>query len=196
MAQKPIKIVTSLIVMGGSSGSLEAFFVILGMLNKDFNIPIIFVLHRNSDVNESLVGILSIKTNLIVKEADEKELISKGHVYLAPPDYHLLIEKDGSLSLDASAKIKYSRPSIDVTFYSAADAYKEKLTGIILSGASADGAEGIAYIKQHGGIAIVQAPEQALFAFMPQQAIAQTKVDGIFSSSEIAVFLNNLRDIS
>ena len=195
MAQRPIKNVTSLIVMGGSSGSLEVFFVILGMLNKDFNIPIIFVLHRNSDVNESLVGILSIKTNLIVKEADEKELISKGHVYLAPPDYHLLIEKDGSLSLDASAKIKYSRPSIDVTFYSAADAYKEKLTGIILSGASADGAEGIAYIKQHGGIAIVQAPEQALFAFMPQQAIAQTKVDGIFSASEIAIFLNNLRNL-
>ena len=195
MAQRPIKIVTSLIVMGGSSGSLDAFFVILGMLNKDFNIPIVIVLHRNSDVNESLVELLSIKTNLIVKEADEKELISKGHVYLAPPDYHLLIEKDGSLSLDASAKIKYSRPSIDVTFYSAADAFKEKLTGIILSGASADGAEGIAYIKQHGGIAIVQAPGQALFAFMPQQAIAQTTVDGIFSTSEIAVYLNNLPNL-
>ena len=195
MAQRPIKIVTSLIVMGGSSGSLDAFFVILGMLNKDFNIPIIFVLHRNSDVNESLAGLLSIKTNLIVKEADEKELISKGHVYLAPPDYHLLIEKDGSLSLDASAKIKYSRPSIDVTFHSAADVYKEKLTGIILSGANADGAEGIAYIKQHGGIAIVQAPGQALFAFMPQQAIAQTKVDGIFSANEIAIFLNGLPNL-
>ena len=192
MAQNPVKISTKLIVIGGSSGSLDALLNIFASLDKAFDIAIIIVMHRNSDPNTSLVELLSAKTNLSVKEADEKEMILPGYIYVAPPDYHLLIEKDKSLSLDDSEKVKYSRPSIDVTFQSAADAYKNNLVAVLLSGANADGSEGIAYIKTLGGKAVIQNPAEALFAYMPQKAISQTKVDGVFNATEIGNYLNRL----
>ena len=181
-----------LIVIGGSSGSLDAIFNILTLLDNDFNIPIIFVMHRNNNIDTNLVKVLSSKTSLLVKEADEKDIIKPGIIYLASPDYHLLIEKDKSLSLDSSEKVQYSRPSIDVTFQSAADIYKSKLLGIILSGANSDGAEGVSSIKRNGGRVIVQDPATAQIPYMPQQAIAITKVDEIFSLSKISGYMNNL----
>ena len=192
MAQNSINISTSLIVIGGSSGSLDALMHIFNTLDIIFDIPLIIVMHRNSDANESLAALLGVKTKLKVKEADEKEIIVPGYVYLAPPDYHLLIEKDGSLSLDYSEKVLYSRPSIDVTFQSAAEAYKEKLVAILLSGANADGAMGIAQVKKAGGTTIAQDPDEALFGYMPLQSIAQNNIDKILNSSAIGRFLNTL----
>ena len=181
-----------LIVIGGSSGSLDAILNIFTLLNIGFTLPIIIIMHRNNNIDTNLVRVLSTKTHLLVKEADEKEIIRSGIIYLAPPDYHLLIEKDKSLSLDNSEKVQYSRPSIDVTFQSAADIYKNKLLGIILSGANSDGAAGVATIKKNGGKVIIQDPITAQIPYMPQQAIARTKADKILSIHEIAGYLNNL----
>ena len=183
-----------LIVIGGSSGSLDAILKILSHLDVGFSIPIVIVVHRNPTAGEVLASILAAKTNLLVKEADEKENILKGHIYLAPPDYHLLIETDYTLSLDASEKINYSRPSIDVTFYSAADVYVGNLTCVLLSGANADGTEGMDYAKQMGAKIIVQDPLDASVSYMPQHAIAKVPVDGIFDTKGIANFLNKLKD--
>ena len=181
-----------LIVIGGSSGSLDAIFNIFSLLDNGFTIPIIIITHRNSNIDTNLVKVLSTKTYLLVKEADEKDILKQGTIYLAPPDYHLLIEKDKSLSLDNSEKVQFSRPSIDVTFQSAADIFKDKLLGIILSGANSDGAAGVAAIKKNGGLVIVQDPASAQIPYMPQQAIAHTKVDQIISLYEIAGYINNL----
>ena len=182
-----------LVVIGGSSGSLDAIFTIFTLLDISFTIPIIIVMHRSNNINTNLVKVLSAKTHLLVKEADEKEILKSGIVYLAPPDYHLLIEKDKSLSLDNSEKVQYSRPSIDVTFQSAADVFKKNLLGIILSGANSDGASGVASIKKNEGRVIVQDPASAQIPYMPQQAIAQTRADKIITLNEIAIYLNNLQ---
>lgn len=190
MEKEQVKI--ELIVIGGSSGSLDVLLTIFALLNRSFTIPIIIVLHRNKNADTNLIKVLSTKINLKVKEADEKEPIRPGNIYLAPPDYHLLIEKDRTLSLDISEKVQYSRPSIDVTFQSAADVYKSKLLGIILSGANSDGAAGLASIKKNGGSVIVQDPATAQIPYMPQQAIVQTKVDEILSTNEIAQYINSL----
>ena len=192
MAQNLVTTSAKLIVIGGSSGSLEALMNIFSLLDANFDIPLIIVLHRNNNANTSLTQLLTVKTNLTVKEADEKESINPGYVYLAPPDYHLLIEQDGSFSLDDSEKINYSRPSIDVTFQSAASIYKEGLVAILLSGANADGAGGLTYVKKMGGIAIIQDPDEALFSYMPLQAIAQTTPDAILPATAIAACLNQL----
>ena len=181
-----------LIVIGGSSGSLDAIFNIFSLLEIGLTIPIIIVMHRNNNVDTNLVKVLSAKTYLLVKEADEKEILKSGTIYLAPPDYHLLIEKDKSLSLDNSEKVQFRRPSIDVTFQSAAYVYKNNLLGIILSGANSDGAAGLASINKNGGQVIVQNPATAQIPYMPQQAITQTSVDKIYSLTEIANYINNL----
>ena len=164
------------------------------MLKPSLNIPIIIVLHRNNYTNESLAQVLAAKTFLQVKEADEKEIPVAGNVYIAPPDYHLLFEKDYSLSLDDTEKVRFSRPSIDVSFQSAAGVFKTSLVGILLSGSNADGSDGIAEIKQQGGLTIIQDPTDAMFDQMPLQALKKAPVDKILSAVEIAEFLNHLNE--
>jgi len=191
MAQTQLTKPISLIAIGGSSGSFEALTKILLNLKPDFSIPLIMILHRNN-ADSGLAAVLSIRTNLTVKEAEEKESIAKAHLYLAPPDYHLLLENDRSFSLDASEKINYSRPSIDVTFESAANVYMEELLCVILSGANSDGTKGGLYAKNTGSKVIVQNPLEAGVAYMPQHAINAISTDGIYSIEEIAMYLNDL----
>lgn len=181
-----------LIIIGGSSGSLEALKIIFNSLDASFNIPIVIVVHRNNLPSQSLNQVLASKTLLKIKEVDEKDILLPFHVYLAPPDYHLLFERDGSLSLDYSEKVKFSRPSIDVSFQSASLVFKNKLLAILLSGANADGSEGMEAIKNFGGLTIIQNPEEALFSMMPMQAKALIPIDHILNAKEIAQFLNNL----
>ncbi|MGZ5244595.1 MAG: chemotaxis protein CheB, partial [Bacteroidia bacterium] len=150
-----------LIVIGGSAGSIDAIIRIIPKLSKDFSIPIVIVLHRKASKESSISAILQHRTSLKIKEAEEKEKITNGTVYFAPPDYHLLIESDNTFSLDASEKIHFSRPSIDVTFESAAGQYKQKLIGILLTGANDDGAKGIKDIAHYGGFTIAQEPNTA-----------------------------------
>ena len=181
-----------LIVIGGSSGSLDALLVIFPLLKKDFSIPMVLVLHRGNNADNGLAELLATKTKLLVKEADEKEPILPGWLYLAPPDYHLLIEEDGTLSLDASEKVNFCRPSIDVTFASAAAACKDKLTAILLSGANADGAQAMKMVKECGGKNIIQDPAEALVGYMPEQAILLQEADYILPQKKIRELLLTL----
>ncbi len=181
-----------IVTIGGSSGSLDAVLKIFAFLKDDFKTPVIIVMHRGSEADDSLIKLLSSRTKLMVKEADEKDSIKEGYVYIAPPDYHLLVEEDKTLALDASDKVQYSRPSIDVTFESVAAVYKDKALAILLSGANADGTHGLGCIKKRNGQVIIQDPADAIVSFMPLNAANAVKADGILTWDGIADLLNSL----
>lgn len=177
-------------VIGGSAGSLNVLIQILPLLDPDLLVAIVIVLHRKGSGDNTLPIFLATRTSLKVKEAEEKEDIESGTIYIAPADYHLLMEQDGTFSLDDSEKVNYSRPSIDITFESAADVYGPKLAGILLSGANADGAAGLNVIKNSGGIVAVQDPACAEVAYMPQQAINICHVEHVLNVLQLAAFIN------
>jgi two-component system chemotaxis response regulator CheB len=174
-----------LIVIGGSAGSLHVMFDLLSCLRPGFPHAVLIVLHRNTQSDSGLEELMSAKTGLPCKEVEEKEPVLPGIIYLCPPDYHVLIEEDHSFSLDYSERVNFSRPSIDVTFKSAAMAYAGALTAVLLSGANADGAGGLEFVKQQGGLTVVQDPSTAEVAFMPENAIAGGKVDFILRAEDI-----------
>ena len=180
------------IVIGGSAGSLEVLLKILPFLKEKINFTIIIVLHRKPGADAILTELLTVRTIIPVREAEEKEVIKKGVIYLAPSDYHLLIEKAGTFSLDHSEKINYSRPSIDVTFESAAEVYKDKVVGILLSGANADGVAGLKRIKKMGGRVLIQDPDTAKVPYMPGQAKLYVNYDAILDQDKMAAWINNL----
>lgn len=184
------------VVIGGSTGSIDVLLQMLPALRPPLPFALIVVVHRKNTADSTLANLLALKTQLPVKEVDDKDVLLRGQVYIAPADYHLLIERDGTFSLDDSEKVHYSRPSIDVTFESAADAYGPALVGILLSGANADGTNGLKAIKKAGGMALVQKPETAQAAFMPQQAIQQVKVDQIVSITELTRFMTRLNQVA
>ncbi|MBS1690279.1 MAG: chemotaxis protein CheB [Bacteroidetes bacterium] len=181
-----------LIVIGGSAGSLDVLLHVIPKLKADFHIPIVLVLHRMNSYDSTLTELIATKTVLKVKEVEDKEPQKEGYIYIAPADYHLLIEKDRMFSLDFSEKVNFSRPSIDITFASAADAFGEKAVCILLSGANADGVDGMQAIKNAGGLVVVQDPKTAEVSFMPAQAILNVEVDKILKIDEMAGFINSL----
>jgi two-component system chemotaxis response regulator CheB len=158
-------------------------------LPADFPIPVIVVQHRSKDERNLLEEVTQVKCKLTIKQADEKEAIKEGTAYFAPPNYHLLIEKNGTFSLSYDAPVNYSRPSIDVLFETAAEVYKNKLLGIILTGANKDGARGMKTIRQHGGTTIAQQPDTAEYPEMPQSAINTGYIQHIMSPDEIGWYL-------
>ena len=177
------------IVIGVSSGGMNAMKVMFSLLPKHFNTPIIIVQHIGARSDNQLIKILNDKSNLQIKEADEKEKIENGKVYIAPPNYHLMIERDKTLSLTVDERVNFARPSIDVLFESAAEAYKDKLIGVILTGSSSDGTAGLKKIKEYGGLTIAQDPKTAESAYMPASAIAAVQVDYILSLEDILKLL-------
>ena len=180
------------VVIGTSAGGLHALTKILEALPGDFPLPIIVVQHRAKDSTSSLEELLNQKCEIEIRQADEKEKIQKSTVYFAPPDYHLLVERNHTFSLSFEPPVNYSRPSIDVLFDSAARVYKDKLAGIILTGASIDGANGIKTIKQNGGTTIAQDPATAQYPFMPKAAIETGSIEFMLSLEEITAFLINI----
>lgn len=183
---------TDALVIGGSAGSLDVLLKILPEISPDIDFSIIIVVHRKQGMDSLLSDLLSYRTELKVKEADEKEKILKGHIYIAPSDYHLLIEKDFTFSLDYSEKINYSRPAIDVTFQTAADAYGDRLVCLLLSGSNADGVNGLISAKKNGGITLAQDPESAQVTYMPEQAILRANVSAVLKIEEMANYINSL----
>jgi len=177
------------IVIGSSAGGMDALLILLKALPKTFALPILIVQHLSPTSDSFLANYLNTQCQLRVKEADEKEKIFHGTVYLAPPNYHLLVEDDASLSLSVEEKVNYARPSIDVLFESAAYAFGKGVIGIVLTGANTDGSRGLSIIKQFGGIAIVQDPDGASVDTMPRAAIAATKVDYILPLEKISDLL-------
>jgi two-component system chemotaxis response regulator CheB len=180
-----------IIVVGTSTGGLAAMQVLLPGLPEDFSSPLVVVQHRSKEPGSRLCDFLQRSSRLPVGEPEDKEPIRPGRVYLAPRDYHLLIET-GSFALSTEAPVYFARPSIDVLFDSAADAYGEEVVGVVLTGANGDGARGLKRIKAAGGFALVQEPSTAQARAMPEAAIAATDVDRILPLNEMASFLNRL----
>ncbi|MCF0069185.1 chemotaxis protein CheB [Dyadobacter sp. CY261] len=184
--------VCELLLIGGSAGSLEVLFKLLPLLRADLPFPVALVLHRRNSADSSLSNLLASKTLNPTHEVEDKEAIVPGTIYLTPADYHLLIEHDRTFSLDYSEKVHFSRPSIDVTFESAAEVYGSKLVAILLSGANEDGTSGLVAVKQVGGTAVVQNPETAQMPFMPHNAMMHSQVDHVFDTMQMAAFINSL----
>ncbi len=180
------------VVIGVSAGGFKALHTLLSGLPENFSIPVIIVQHRLAYSDNYLVTSLNKLCCLSVKEADEKEKIKPGTIYLAPADYHLLVEKNKTFSLSTDEFVCFSRPSIDVLFETATDAYKAGLIGIILTGANADGSKGIQIIKEAGGVTISQDPDTAEVDMMPLSAIATKSVDFILALEDISSFLKDL----
>jgi two-component system chemotaxis response regulator CheB len=174
------------VAIGASAGGVEAIGTLLAALPVEFGAAVMTVLHVPASGINALPYIFSHRSDLPIKEAEDKETITPGCVYIAPPDYHLLIEPDKSLSLSSDPAVNFSRPSIDVLFESAALTYRERLLGIILTGANNDGAAGLKAIRDCGGLAWVQDPADAMAGMMPSSAIARAGADLVATLSELA----------
>lgn len=178
-----------LVVVGTSLGGLNALEVLLGSLAPTFSLPMAVVQHRSSYSDDALLVLLRSYCPLPVEEAEDKQLIEPGHVYLAPPSYHLLV--DGKrFALATEAPVLHARPSIDVLFESAAICYRQSLIGIILTGSSKDGAAGARALKERGGLLLVQDPQTAENGTMPAAALAAASADHVFSLPQIVAYLN------
>lgn len=177
------------IVIGASAGGLYALISILKSLPSNYPIPVIVVQHRAKDERSLLEEVMQHKCNIGIKQADEKEVIQHGYVYFAPPNYHLLVESNGTFSLSYDAPVNFSRPSIDVLFETAAEVYKKRLLGIILTGANKDGAQGMRKIRALGGTTIAQQPRTAEYPEMPQAAISTGAIQHILTPEAIGSFL-------
>ena len=179
-------------VMGASAGGLEALQTILSALPTHFAIPVLIVQHLSPQSENLLAEVLNRQCRIVVQEAEEKETPRAGMAYIAPPDYHLMVEADRTLSLSREERVNFSRPSIDVLFETAAEAYGDKLIGVVLTGANADGSQGLRVIKKFGGTCVVQDPRTAVAARMPQAAIESTRVDYVVPLVEIAPLIVGL----
>jgi two-component system chemotaxis response regulator CheB len=180
------------ITVGTSLGGLHAITTLLRAIPASLPVPILIVQHRATTSDEGLVALLQDQTALTVVEAEDKVPLAAGTVYLAAPDYHLLVEAPGEVALSTDAPLRSARPSIDVLFETAAEAYGAGVLGVLLTGASADGASGLARIKALGGRAIVQDPATAECATMPAAGIAAAPVDYILPLESIGEYLVTL----
>ena len=180
------------IVMGGSSGALEALATLLPALPAHCRVPVAIVVHLPPTRPSHLAEVLAARTVLPVREAADKEPLAAGTVYVAPPNYHLLVERTKTFALSADEAVLFSRPAIDVLFESAADTYGDRLAGIVLTGASADGARGLSAVKRRGGLAIVQNPDGAIAPEMPRAALSMVRADHVLSLQDLAMLLGQL----
>jgi two-component system chemotaxis response regulator CheB len=180
------------IVIGGSAGSFQVVTKILSALPKTLSIPVLLSMHRLKHVRSGFLEALALKSNLPIIEPDDKEQIKPGRAYLAPANYHMYIELGNRIALSTEEPLNHSRPSIDLSFITAAQSYREKLIAIILSGANSDGAIGLQKVKEHNGITIVQDPKECQVRTMTEAAIKQTQIDYIFTTDQIIKFLLKL----
>jgi len=182
------------VVIGGSAGSFSVVSRILSKMEPDFPIPVIICLHRLKHVRSGLVEGLNLKSKIKVTEPDDKEKILSNRVYLAPSNYHLFIEYDNTFRLSTEEMLSHSRPAIDHTFSSAAQAYRDKVVGIILTGANKDGANGLKEIHDRKGTTIVQDPASCDIDTMTKAALRLIEPDHVLTPDKIAEFLNLLND--
>lgn len=180
------------VVIGGSAGSFQGVVKLLSQLPKGFPLPIIMCLHRLKHVRNGFVEALSLKSVVQVTEPNDKETIRKGGVYLAPANYHMSVELGNYFALSTEEMVNNSRPSIDITLATCAFVYKEKLIGILLSGANRDGAAGMKAIHEKGGLTIVQEPSECMIDTMPRAAMAATQIDYVMKMDQIVNFFKEL----
>ena len=177
-----------LVVIGCSLGGLHALETVLHGLPPGFPLPVAVVQHRAAE-ESTLASLLQLHCALPVAEVNDKDRLVAGRVYIAPADYHLLVD-GGRFALSTDDRVLYARPSIDVLFESAADAYRDRVIGVILTGASADGTQGALRIKQKGGRVVAQDPETAEAPVMPRAAIAAGAVEEVLGLDDIALYLS------
>ena len=182
------------ITIGVSMGGVQALKTLLGRLPADFPLPLLVVQHISPEAGNGMAKLLDDLCAIRVKEADEQDVILPGTVYLAPPNYHLLVEKACTLSLSADAPVSYARPSVDVLFESAAAVYGAGLIAMVLTGANHDGSRGAQAVKRRGGIVVVQDPKDAEVRQMPESALAATDVDHVVPLADMAELLMRLAD--
>jgi len=180
------------IVIGASAGGVEALSVILPLLPATFRPSLLIVLHLPRERPSLLVEIYEKRCALPIREADDKEPVEPGTVYFAPPDYHMLVEKNRQIALSTDEPVHFSRPSVDVLFESAADVYGDRLLGVILTGANEDGAAGLHAIHRAGGVTVVQLPDSAKAPLMVVSALQRNPADFVLSLPEIAQLLCGL----
>jgi len=180
------------IVIGTSAGGVEALSALLPALPARLRAAVFIVIHLPRERPSLLAEIFRSKCALPVREAQDKEPVSAGTVYFAPPDYHLLVDEGPQLALSADEPVHFSRPSIDVLFESAADVYAQRLMGIILTGANEDGAAGLQAICRAGGVTVVQLPGTAQAPFMAESALQRTAADFVLTLDGIAALLRTL----
>jgi two-component system chemotaxis response regulator CheB len=179
-------------VIGVSTGGVAALKQLLPALPADFPIPILVVSHLTPTSDDGLAVLLNSFSSIRVKEADEEEALSPGTVYLAPANYHLLVERKGCLSLSIDPPVNFARPSVDVLFESAAEIFGPALIGVVLTGAGSDGSKGLLTIRQRGGITVVQDPADAEMDSMPKQALALLSPDYLIPLQELPGLLIKL----
>lgn len=180
------------VAIGVSTGGVSALKLILGALPADFPIPVMVVTHIAPDSNDGLALLLDSLCAIRVKEADEQEILTPGTVYLAPANYHMLVERGGTLSLTIDPPVNFARPSVDVLLDSAAEIYGSELIGIILTGAGNDGSKGLLSIKERGGLAIVQDPDDAEIGSMPRSALQLLEADYVVILKQVSTLLMKL----
>jgi two-component system chemotaxis response regulator CheB len=180
------------VAVGASAGALEALSAILPGLPADYPLPVFVVVHLPPDRDSLMARLLQDSSRIKVREAEDKEAIEPGTVYLAPPDYHLLIEPDRRLSLSGEEPVLFSRPSIDVMFETAAEAYGPGLVGVVLTGANSDGARGLRAIRAAGGTVLVQRPDAATSSAMPRAALDACPEALALTLQEIAEHLRGM----
>ena len=180
------------IVIGTSAGGIDALDFLLPHLSATTCVSVLVVQHISADSDSYFIKLLNKKCKVKVKEACDTEEIKPGIVYFAPPNYHLLVEEDFTMSLNIDEKVNFSRPSIDLLFETAAETFGRNLTGILLTGANSDGSIGLKTIKGFGGTTIVQNPKDAKFPDMPLSALQLHTPDMILSLTEIASFLKRV----
>lgn len=182
-----------IILIGGSAGSIPVCISLLKVLSTKKDIPVVLIIHRMRNIVSELDKLLTRETGSTkITEPEDKQAIIKGKLYLAPQNYHLLFEEDHSFSLDYSDPVHYSRPSIDVSFESAGRTYGSRVLAILLSGANADGAEGLSFLSDLGAECIVQNPNSAQYPVMPAAAIAFGKKIQVMNDQEMINFLQEL----
>jgi two-component system chemotaxis response regulator CheB len=181
------------IVIGASAGGVEALSVLLPALPRELRAPVFVVLHLPRERPSQLAAIFRGKCALPVVEAQDKEPVAPGTVYIAPPDYHLLLDHGPCLALSTDEPVNYSRPAIDVLFESAADLYRERLLGMVLTGGNQDGAAGLEAVRRRGGTTVVQDPASAQVALMPASALQRGPADHVLPLTGIADLLRRLQ---
>jgi two-component system chemotaxis response regulator CheB len=180
------------IAIGASAGGVEAVGALLAALPRELEAAVMVVIHIPARNENLLQHVLAPRCALDVREADDKEPVAGGTVYLAPPDYHLLVEPDRTFALSVDAPVNFARPSVDVLFESAAHAHRERLLGIVLTGANDDGAEGLRAVRALGGRAWVQRPDTAVASMMPASALERAGADHVLTLEEMAARLSAL----
>ncbi|RFZ90890.1 chemotaxis protein CheB [Mucilaginibacter conchicola] len=185
---------SQMLLLGGSAGSFKLLFKLVKLLPVDFSKTVIIVIHRKKNFFSEIEKLFAENSRMLLREISDKEPVNGNTIYIAPANYHSLVEKEGFFSLDVSEAVWYSKPSIDVTFESVAEVYKNRVTAVLFSGANQDGAEGLLKLRQGGALTIAQDPADAEMTEMPQSAIDMHAAEYVLSTNDIFELLQTPPD--